>query len=66
MSTAMLMAVIIETSYLSGTLSPSFYLSPEYSIWRVEIITFHLFTEMETETPTWSYGLPKIIKQNLN
>ena len=51
MATAMLMAVIVETSYLSGTLDPSLHLSPRYFIWRVCIITFHHFTEGETETP---------------
>ena len=38
MATAMLMAVIVETSYLSGTLYPSLHLSPRYSIWRVCIV----------------------------
>ena len=33
-ATAMLMAVIVETSYLSGTLYSSLYLPPRYSIWR--------------------------------
>ena len=51
MATAMLVAVIVETSYLSGTLYPSLRLSPRYSIWRVCIVTFHHFTEGETETP---------------
>ena len=51
MATAMLMAVIVETSYLSGTLYPSLQLFPKYYIWRVGIITFHLFTKGETETP---------------
>ena len=44
MATAMLMAVIVDTSYLSGTLYPSLHLSPRYSIWRVCIVTFHHFT----------------------
>ena len=39
MATAMLMAVIVETSYLSGTLYPSLHLSPRYSIWRGCIVT---------------------------
>ena len=51
MATAMLMAVIVKTFYLSGTLYASLHLSPRYSIWRVCIITFHHFTEGETETP---------------
>ena len=51
MATAMLMAVIVETSYLSGTLYQSLHLSPKYSIWRVGIVTFHLSTKEETETP---------------
>ena len=51
MATAMLMAVFVETSYLSGTLYPSLHLSPRYSNWRVCIVTFHHFTEAETETP---------------
>ena len=46
----MLMAVIVETSYLSGTLYRSFHLSPRYPIWSVQIITFHHYTEEETET----------------
>jgi len=51
MATAMLMAVIVETSYLSSTLYPSLHLSPRYSIWRVCIVTFHHFAEGDTETP---------------
>ena len=51
MTTTMLMAVIAETSYLSGTLYPSLHLSPRYSIWRVCIVTVHHFTKGETETP---------------
>ena len=51
MATAMLMDVIVETSYLSGPLYPSLHLSQSYSIWRVCIVTFHHFTEGETETP---------------
>ena len=39
MATAMLMAVFVETSYLSGTLYPSLHLSPRYSIWRGCIVT---------------------------
>ena len=50
MATAMLMAVIDDTSYLSGTLYPSLGLSPRYPIWRVCIVTFHHFAEGETET----------------
>ena len=45
MATAMLVAVIVETSYLSGTLYPSLNLSTRYSFWRVGIITFHHLTE---------------------
>ena len=48
--TAMLLVVIVETSYLSGTLYRSFHLSPRYPIWSVQIITFHHYTEEETET----------------
>ena len=50
MATAMLMAVIDDTSYLSGTLYPSLHLSPRYSNWRVCIVTFHHFIEGENET----------------
>ena len=50
MATAVPMAVIVETSYLSGTLYPSLPLSPRYPICRVRIITFHHYTEEETET----------------
>ena len=45
MATAVLVAVIVETSYLSGTLYPSLHLSPRCPIWRVWIITCHHFTE---------------------
>ena len=50
MATAMLMAIIVDTSYLTGTLYPSLHLPPRYSIWRVYIVTFHHFAEGETET----------------
>ena len=60
MATAMLMAVIVETSYLSGTLYPSLHLSPRYFIWRVCIITFHHFTEGETETPHGHMAYPRL------
>ena len=50
MATAMLMDVIVETSYLSGTLYPSLHLSPRYPIWRVCIVTFYHYTEGKTET----------------
>ena len=46
---AMLVAVIVETSYLSGTLYPSLHLSQRYPIWRVWIVTFHHFTEAKSE-----------------
>ena len=51
MATAMLMAVIVETSYLSGSLYPSLQLSPRYSICRCCIVTFHHFTKGGSETP---------------
>ena len=51
MATAMLMAVIVEISYLSGTLYPSLHLSLRSSIWRVCIVTFYHLTEGETEIP---------------
>ena len=60
MATAMLMAVTVETSYLSGALYPSLHLSPKYSIWRVGIITFHLFTKGETETPHGQMAYPRL------
>ena len=63
-ATAMLMAVIVENSYLSGTLDPSLHLSPRYSIWNVCIVTFHHFAKGDTDT-TWSYGLPNIAEKNL-
>ena len=50
-ATAMLMAVIVENSYLSGTLYPSLHLSPRYSIWNVCIVTFHHFAKGDTEAP---------------
>ena len=49
-ATATLVVVIVETSYLSGTLYPSLPLSPRYPICRVWIITFHHYNERETET----------------
>ena len=60
MATAMLMAVIVETSYLSDTLYPSLHLSPRYFIWRVCIITFHHFTEGVTETPHGHMAYPRL------
>ena len=58
MATVILMAVIVETSYLSGTLYPKLHLSTRYSIWRVFIATFHHFTEGETETPHGHMAYP--------
>ena len=63
MTTTMLMAVIAETSYLSGTLYPSLRLSPRYSIWRVCIVTFHHFAEGETETPHGHMAYPRLQKR---
>ena len=60
MPTAMLMAVIVETSYLSGTLYPSLHISPRYSIWRVCIVTFHHFAEGETQTPHGHMAYPRL------
>ena len=60
MATAMLMDVIVETSYLSDPLYPSLHLSPRYPIWRVCIVTFHHFTEGETETPHGHTAYPKM------
>ena len=62
MATAMLMAVIVETSYLSGTLYPSHHLSPIYAIWRVCIVTFHYFAEGDTETPRGHMAYPILQK----
>ena len=59
-ATAMLMAVIVETFYLSGTLYPSLHLSPRYSILRVWIAAFHHFTEGETETPYGHIAYPTL------
>ena len=59
MATAMLMAVIAETSYLSGALYPSLHLSPRYSILRVCIVTFHHFTKGDTETPHVHMAYPR-------
>ena len=59
-ATAMLVVVIVETSYLSGTLYPSFHLFPRYSIWRVWIATFHHYTEGETETPHGHMASPTL------
>ena len=63
MATAMLMAVIVKTSYLSGTLYPSLHLSPRYSFWRVRIVTFHHFTEGETEIPHGHMAYPRLQKR---
>ena len=54
------MAVIVDTSYLSGTLYLSLHLSPRYSFWRVCIVTFHHFTEGETETPHGHTAYPRL------
>ena len=59
-ATAMLVAVIVETSYLSGTLYPSLHLSPRYPIRRVCIVTFHHFTEGEIETPQGHMAYPTL------
>ena len=63
MATAMLMAVIVETSYLSGTLYPSLRISPRYSIWRVCIVTFHHFAKGDTETPHGHMAYPRLQKR---
>ena len=63
MATAMLMAVIAETSNLSGALYPSLHLSPRYPIWRVCIVTFHNFAEGETETPHGHMAYPRLQKR---
>ena len=60
MATAMLMAVIVETSYLSGTLYPSLQLSPKYSICRGCIVTFHHFTKGESERPHGQMAYPRL------
>ena len=60
MATAMLMAVIVDTSCLSGTLYPSLRLSPRYSIWRVCTVTFHHFAEGDTETPHGHMAYPRL------
>ena len=60
MAKEMLMAVIFETSYLSGTLYPSLHLSPRYPIQRVCIVTFHHFTEGENETPHGHMAYPTL------
>ena len=60
MTTSLLMAVIVETSYLSGTLYPSLHLSPRYSIWWICIVTFHHCTEGETETPHGHMACPRL------
>ena len=64
MATAMPMAVIVETSYLSGTLYPSLRISPRYSIWRVCTVTFHHFAEGDTETPHGHMAYPRLQKRN--
>ena len=60
MATAMLMAVIVETSYLSGSLYPSLQLSPRYSICRCCIVTFHHFTKGGSETPHGHMAYPRL------
>ena len=66
MATAMLMVVIVETSYLSGTLYLSLHSSPRYSIWRVCIVTFHHFTEGEAETPHGHMAYPRLQNRTCN
>ena len=63
MTTAMLMAVIVETSFLPGALYPSLHLSPRYSIWRVCTVTFHHFAEGDTETPHGHMAYPILQKR---
>ena len=58
MATAMLMAVVVETSYLSGTLYSSLYL-PQDILFEGG---FDWGGEWDT---TWSYGLSQIAEQNL-
>ena len=60
MATAKLMTVIFETSYLSDIFYPSLHLTPRYSIWRVWTITFHHFSEGETEAPHDRMAYPKL------
>ena len=64
MATAMPMAIIVETSYLSGNLYPSLLLSPKYSIWSSELLHSTILLRRDWD-PTWSYGLPNITEQNL-
>ena len=59
-ATATLVVVIVETSYLSGTLYPSLHKSPRYPIWRVWIITFYHYTEGETETTHGHMAYPTL------
>ena len=59
MATAMLMAVIVKTFYLSGTLYASLHLSPRYSIWRVCMVAFHYFSEGETDKPNGHIAYPR-------
>ena len=66
MAPAMIMTVIVETSYLSGTLYPSLHLSPRYSMWRDAIVTFHHFTEVETETPHGHMAYPRLQNRTCN
>ena len=63
-ATTMLMAVIIETSYLSGTFSIT-SLIPK--IFYSEGLNCYIppFYRRGDWHPTWSYGLPIIIQQNL-
>ena len=64
MATATPMAIIVETSYLSGNLYPSLLLSPKYSIWSSELLHSTILLRGDWD-PTWSYGLPNITEQNL-
>ena len=59
-ATETLVVVIVETSCLLGTLYPSLNLSPRYHIWRVWIISFHHYTEGETETTHGHMAYPTL------
>ena len=64
MATAMLMAVIVETSYLSGTLYPSLHYPHDILFGGFESLYSPFYWRGDWDS-TWSYGLPNIAENNL-
>ena len=60
----MLMAVIVETFYLSGTLYPSLHYPQDIPFGGFESLYSPFYWRGDWDS-TWSYGLPNITEQNL-